>query len=107
MQHRKKLAAVSDMLLAAAQVYLGFLRQAPLSGFIFPVLYVLILRGHTLARRVLYIWSTGLILIGIGSLKAAARIMLPADRVPLSGVIVCAALAIMVTCFYAKRPKNS
>lgn len=105
-KNAQKRTAAAYTALAIGQIFLGVLRRAPVSGIPFPVLYILILRGYKLPRKFLYIWSTFTILLVIGTLKSASSILSSRDKVLFYGVIICSVLAILVTYFYAKHPKD-
>lgn len=105
-QNAKKLPAAAYAALAIGQIFLGVLLRAPASGIPFLVLYILILRGYKLPRKFLYIWSTFIILLVIGTLKSASGILSSRDKVLFYCVMICSVLAILVTYFYAKHPKD-
>lgn len=65
---------------------------------------MMILREHRWARIALYIWGAVVMLMSLAALKAVY--LTPRGRMPLYGLPVCTALAMVFTCFYGRRLKH-
>ena len=97
---------VSYIVLLIPQVYLAVVRQTPLSGIVWLLLYLGVLLHQKFAKKILYFWGGFTIILGLGNLYSSRSIMTFSNRVTTILVVVFAFGAIALTFIFEGRSKE-